>query len=82
MKMNQCNKRFAYKEKTGMEQDIHNKAEKVNREPKQKGKIVLKWALTLTYLVLLIYFVFKPLTDFVAMIDYSIKSGIIKFFIN
>jgi hypothetical protein len=65
-----------------MAQDINDKAEKVKGELKQKGKVVLEWVLTVTYLVLAIYLVFEPLTEFAMMIDYYIKFNIINYFIK
>ena len=75
-------KLFTKKEETSMEQEITGKAEKVKGEIKQKGRTVLQWVLIMIYLVLLIYFVFKPLTEFMAMVEYNIKLGILKYFIN
>ncbi len=63
-----------------MDQDINDKAEKVKGELKQKGKVVLEWVLTVTYLLLAIYLVFKPLTEFAIMIEYYIKFNIINYF--
>jgi Mlc titration factor MtfA (ptsG expression regulator) len=73
---------LAKKEESNMEQVITKKAEKVKGEAKQKGKVVLKWILIATYSVLVIYFVFKPLTEFVVMLDYYIKSNIVNYFIK
>lgn len=70
----------AQKEDSSMKQNINDKAEKVKVEVKQEGKEVLKWAITVIYIVLVIYFVFKPLTEFIVMIDYYIKFNIINFF--
>jgi hypothetical protein len=75
-------KLFAKKEGSSMEQEITDKAEKVRGELKQKGKIVLGWILTITYSVFVIYFVFKPLTEFVVMLEYYIKFNIINYFIR
>jgi len=75
-------KLFAKKELPSMEQGMNDKAEKVKGELKSKGKIVLEWVLITIYLVLLIYFVFKPLTEFMSMVEYNIKLGILKYFIN
>jgi len=75
-------KLLAKKEVSIMEQEITDKAEKVKAEIKQKGRTVLQWVLIMIYFVLLIYFVFKPLTDFMAMVEYNIKLGILKYFIN
>ena len=75
-------KLFVKKEELSMEQSINNKAEKIKGELKQKGEVVLKWVVTLIYLVLLIFFVFKPLTEFMWMVEYNIKLGLLKYFIN
>ena len=75
-------KLFAKKEVSIMEQEITDKAEKVKGELKQKGRTVLQWVLIMIYFVLLIYFVFRTLTEFMAMVEYNIKVGIIKYFIN
>ncbi len=75
-------KLFAKKEKLSMGKDINGNAEKVKGELKQTGKVVLEWAVTLIYIVLIIYFVFKPLTEFMVMVEYYIKFNIIKYFIN
>jgi hypothetical protein len=75
-------KLFSKKEESSMEQNITDKAEKVKGELKQKGRTVLQWVIIIIYLVLLIFFVFKPLTDFMAMVEYNIKLGILKYFIN
>jgi hypothetical protein len=81
--MNQLKKKFASKkEESGMKQSINEKAEKVKAEVKQKGEEVLKWVLTVIYSALVIYFVFKPLTEFMVMLDYYIKVNIIKYFFN
>jgi hypothetical protein len=73
---------FAKKEDSSMEQGINNKAEKVKGELKQKSKVVLEWVLTVTYFVLVIYLLFKPLTEFAIMIEYYIKFNIINYFIK
>ena len=65
-----------------MEQKINHKAEKLKGELKQKSRILLEWVLVITYLFLLIYFVFKPLTEFMLMVEYNIKLGILKYFIR
>jgi len=65
-----------------MKQEINGKAEKVKVGLKQKGEVVLGWLLTVTYLILLIYFVFKPLTEFMWMVEYNIKIGILNYFIK
>jgi hypothetical protein len=75
-------KLFSKKEESSMEQNITDKAAKVKGELKQKGRTVLQWVIIIIYLVLLIFFVFKPLTDFMAMVEYNIKIGILKYFIN
>jgi hypothetical protein len=63
-----------------MKQTINTKAEKVKGEIKQKGRTVLQWVIIIIYFVLLIFFVFKPLTDFLWMIEYNIKIGILGYF--
>jgi len=79
--MNQMKQKlFAKKSVPGMGQDINDKAEKVKEERSQKGRVVLEWLLTLIYFVLLIYFVFKPLTDFILMVEYNIKMGLLNYF--
>ncbi len=83
LKMNHLKqKQFAEKEKSSMEQEITDKAEKVKGEPKQKGMIVLEWVFILIYLVLLIHFVFKPLTEFMFMVEYNFKLSILKYLFN
>jgi hypothetical protein len=63
-----------------MEQVINNKTEKVKEALKQKGKVVLEWVLIVTFLVFEIYFLFKPLMEFMFMIEYEIKLTILKYF--
>jgi hypothetical protein len=63
-----------------MEQEIIAKSENVKGEPKQKGRIVLEWVFIIIYLVLLIFFVFKPLMEFMLMIEYEMKLTILKYF--
>lgn len=65
-----------------MKQEISGKAEKVKVDMKQKGEVVFKWLLTVIYFILLIYFVLKPLTEFMLMVEYNIKIGILKYFIK
>ena len=73
---------FTKKETSSMEQTTRDKAEKVKVVLKQKGEVVLKWLLTAAYLIILIFFVLKPLTDFFLMIEYYIKVNIIKYLIK
>jgi hypothetical protein len=75
-------KLLAKKEESSMEQEINGKADKAKGQVKQKGWVVFQWVLTVIYLVLLIYFVFRPLTEFMFMVEYNIKFGILKYFIN
>lgn len=65
-----------------MAQDINYKAEKVNGKHKQKVKVAFDVLLTVVYLVLVIYLVFKPLTEFAVMIDYYIMSNIMNYVIK
>lgn len=65
-----------------MKHTSNDQAEKVKVEAKQKGEKALKWLITVIYLVLLIYFVLVPLTEFMAMVEYNIKVGILKYFIK
>ena len=65
-----------------MEQKINDKPEKLKGELKEKSRIFLEWVLVITYLVLLIYFVFRPLVDFMAMVEYTLKLGILEYFIK
>jgi hypothetical protein len=81
--MNHSEKKLSAKEEESiMKQTSNDKAEKVKEEVKQKGGEVLKWVITLIYFVLLIYFVFKPLTEFMWMVEYNIKIGILNYFIK
>jgi hypothetical protein len=77
-------KQFDKKAKKGqsMKLNYNDKAEKVKGEVKRKGEEVLKWVLTVIYSVLVIYFVFKPLTEFMVMLDFYIKVNIIEYFFN
>jgi hypothetical protein len=63
-----------------MEQEINDKAEKAAGVPKQKVMVFFQWVVTVIYLVLLIYFVFRPLTEFMVMVEYNIKVGILNYF--
>jgi hypothetical protein len=65
-----------------MKQNYNDKAEKVKEEVKRKGEEVLKWVIAVIYLILLIYFVFRPLTEFMVMVEYNIKVGILNYFIK
>jgi hypothetical protein len=65
-----------------MKLNYNDKAEKVKEEVKRKGEEVLKWVIAVIYLILLIYFVFKPLTEFMVMVEYNIKVGILNYFIK
>ena len=81
--MNHLEKKLtAQKEESSMKQNINDKAEKVKGEVKRKGEKTLKWVITVIYLVLLIYFVFRPLVDFMAMVEYTIKLGILEYFLK
>lgn len=81
LKMNHLKQKLlAKKEKSSMEQEIIAKSENVKGEPKQKGRIVLEWVFIIIYLVLLIFFVFKPLMEFMLMIEYEMKLTILKYF--
>lgn len=83
LKMNHLKqKKIVKKEESSMEQEITDNAEKVKEEPKQKGMIVLEWVFILIYLVLLIHFVFKPLTEFMFMVEYNFKLSILKYLFN
>lgn len=64
----------------GFKLNIQNKDDKVKAFIKQNGEEVLKWLLTAIYLVLLIYFALKPLTEFFMMIEYYLKVNIINFY--
>lgn len=75
-------KLLAKKEESCMEQEINDKTEKAKEEIRQKGWAVLQWVVTIIYFVLLIYFVFRPLTEFMFMIEYNIKAGLVKYFIH
>ena len=70
------------REESKMKQNYDNKAEKVKEELKQIGEVVLKWVVILIYVAILIYFVFKPLTEFMWMVEYNIKIGILNYFIK
>ena len=70
------------REESNMKQNYNNKAEKVKEELKQIGEVVLKWVVILIYVAILIYFVFKPLTEFMWMVEYNIKIGILNYFIK
>lgn len=65
-----------------MKQDINNKTAKVKANVKQKGKVFLGWILTITYTVIVIYFVFKPLTEFVVRLDYYITFNLVNYFLK
>ena len=81
--MNHSEKKLsAIKEESIMKQTINAKAEKAKGEIKQKGRTVLQWVIIIIYFVLLIFFVFKPLTDFLSMVEYTIKIGILNYFIK
>jgi hypothetical protein len=77
-------KQFDKKAEKGqsMKQNYNDKAEKVKEEVKRKGEEVLKWVIAIIYLILLSYFVFKPLTEFMVMVEYNIKVGILNYFIK
>lgn len=75
-------KLFTKKSVPEIGQNINDNAAKVKGEPKQKGRIVLEWIFIIIYLALLIYFVFKPLMEFMLMVEYNFKLSIIKYFIN
>jgi len=83
LKMNHLKQKlFVKKEEPGMNQEINSKAEKLKGDLKQKARTALQWVLIIIYLVLLIFFVFKPLTDFLSMVEYTIKIGIVNYFIK
>lgn len=75
-------KLFAKKEESSMGQEVNDKAEKLKGDLKQKARTVLQWVVIMIYLLLLIFFVFKPLTDFLSMVEYTIKIGILNYFIK
>lgn len=60
-----------------MEQVITDKAEREKKELKQKAMLVLGRILTIIFFVIEIYFVFKPLMDFLLMCENYIRSYII-----
>lgn len=66
-------------EESSMEQKVIDKPEKEKGEPKQKARIILEWVFIIIYLVLLIYFVFRPLMDFMLMVEYNFKLSILKY---
>jgi len=63
-----------------MERVIHNKAENDKKELKEKTILVLTRILILAFFALEIYLVFKPLMEFMLMIEYEIKLTILKYF--
>jgi hypothetical protein len=65
-----------------MKQNVTDKAEKIKGELKHKGWVVFEWIVAIVYFVLLIYFVFRPLTEFLFMVEYNIKVGILNYFFN
>ena len=78
--MNHSEKTICTKEESIMKQTSNDKAEKLKGELKEKSRIFLEWLLIITYLVLLIYFVLRPLVEFMSMVEYSIKVGILNYF--
>jgi hypothetical protein len=63
-----------------MERVINEKAEKEKKELKEKTIQVLTRILILAFFALEIYFVFKPLMEFMLMIEYEMKLTILKYF--
>jgi hypothetical protein len=63
-----------------MERVINDKAEKEKKELKEKTILVLTRILILAFFALEIYFVFKPLMEFMLMIENEMKLTILKYF--
>lgn len=81
--MNHLEKKLsAQKEESSMKQNCDDKTVKTKAEVKQKSEEVLKWIITISYCIILIYFVFKPLTEFMWMVEYNIKIAILNYFIK
>jgi hypothetical protein len=72
------NKKLFYKAgRIKMEQEKSEKEKII-----QKAGTVFSWLTAAAYMVIIIYFVLKPLTKFLATIEYYIKFNIIKYFFN
>ena len=71
---------LAEKVESNMEQVINNRAEKEKKESKEKAMLVLERILIVAFFALEIYLVFKPLMEFMLMIEYQMKLTILKYF--
>lgn len=69
------------KKESSMEQGSNDNAEEVKeevKEQKRKGRVFLFWTVIVIYSVLAIYLLFDQLTEFVVMLDSSIRYNILK----
>jgi len=63
-----------------MIKNINENAEKVKGELKQKATVVFKWAMAIIYLILVIHFVLKPITEFLLVCENYVRLYLLNYF--